>query len=234
MRSVPLAKINIYNVYSSGIFKYFFLRVADKRQLISLSLSFYINLKRKACALSLSLFLRAHLIILRVKRIVKFINTCPFSLAPAIWFFLPAETEEDFPGDWHTSSASSRRRRRRDGRRRDDGFPFRLVRGFRGGLFRGRRLFHRSSGGRLSLSSSPRWRRRRRGTRRTTPRRRGSLSWIKISELIALPAWMDLEIWIVAFLRGNVYFRARAKRCGLSQRKHLTTVVLCVCLRAYR
>ena len=66
MRSVPLAKINIYNVYSSGIFKYNNFLSFGRQTTTHLSLSFYINLKRKACALSLSFshILRAHLIIL--------------------------------------------------------------------------------------------------------------------------------------------------------------------------
>lgn len=159
--------------------------MADKRQLISLSLSFYINLKRKACALSLSLFLRAHLIILHVKRIVKFINTCPFSLAPAIWFFSyprkqrrisrrlahlfglvspQATSRRTAPGRRFSLSACTRVSRRT--------FSWRHPETFSPQQRRRMKTF--------SLSSSPRWRRRRRGTRRTTPRRRGSLSWIKI------------------------------------------------------
>jgi len=183
MRSVPLAKINIYNVYSSGIFKYFSLRVADKRQLISLSLSFYINLKRKACALSLSLFLRAHLIILRVKRIVKFINTCPFSLAPAIWFFsYPRKQRRISRRLAHLFGLVSRlatSRRTAPGRRFSLSACTRVSR--RTFSWRPETFYQPEQRRKtFSLSSSPRWRRRRRGTRRTTPRRRGSLSWIKI------------------------------------------------------
>ena len=86
MRSVPLAKINIYNVYSSGIFKYNNFLSFGRQTTTHLSLSFYINLKRKACALSLSLINER--ISSSLNRIVIiFINTCPFSLAPAIWFF---------------------------------------------------------------------------------------------------------------------------------------------------
>ena len=56
MRSVPLAKINIYNVYSSGIFKYFSLLFCVGRQTTThLSLSFYIKSKAESVrSLSLS------------------------------------------------------------------------------------------------------------------------------------------------------------------------------------
>ena len=40
----------------------------------------------------------------------------------------------------------------------------------------------------------------------------------------------SLDFGLLLFLRGNIYFRARAKRCGLSQRKHLTC---CVEVRVY-
>ena len=88
MRSVPLGKINIYNVYSmavfsSSIFLSFFLWQTNDNSSLFILLH---NLKRKAYALSLSLINER--ISSSLKRIVIiFINTCPFSLAPAIWFF---------------------------------------------------------------------------------------------------------------------------------------------------
>ena len=185
MRSVPLAKINIYNVYSSGIFKYFSLLFCVGRQTTThLSLSFYIKSKAESVrSLSLSLFLRAHLIILYMKRIVIFINTCPFSLAPAICFFSYHRKQKRISRRLaHLFGLVSRlatSRRTAPGRRFSLSACTRVSRR----TFSWPETFSWQQPERMksfSLSSSPRWRRRRRGTRRTTPRRRGSLSWIKI------------------------------------------------------
>ena len=130
-----------------------------------------------------------------MKRIVKFINTCPFSLAPAIWFFSyhrktrrisrrlahlfglvspQATSRRTAPGRRFSLSACTRVSRRTFSWPETFSWqqPEQRMKSF-------------------SLSSSPRWRRRRRGTRRTTPRRRGSLSLDKDLELIIALAWME-------------------------------------------
>ena len=158
--------------------------MADKRQLISLYPFTLIYSAKRVLSLSLSLINER--ISSSLKRIVIiFINTCPFSLAPAIWFFSyhrkqkkisrrlahlfglvspQATSRRTAPGRRFSLSACTRVSRRT--------FSWRHPETFSPQQRRRMKTF--------SLSSSPRWRRRRRGTRRTTPRRRGSLSWIKI------------------------------------------------------
>ena len=164
-----------------------------------------------------------------MKRIVKFINTCPFSLAPAIWFFSyhrktrrisrrlahlfglvspQATSRRTAPGRRFSLSACTRVSRRTFSWPETFSWqqPEQRMKSF-------------------SLSSSPRWRRRRRGTRRTTPRRRGSLSWIKIPSWSSL--WLGWKIswfWIVAFFARQQLSCPR-KKMRIESKK--TSYVLC-------